>query len=140
MGRYLEFVLEGVLPSAVRARIGRVADVDVQDGRSFVRVRDLPRDDLEDVISDIGTVGLTRKGKTFDVGVEPKHKDSPNERIIAYRLDADEVDRPANPEDGFRTACPTYQRSRLSKTERYDGRHEEAARACGSRWPRPHRR
>jgi hypothetical protein len=101
--------LNGKITPSDQRRIGRLVDVYYEEGKSFITINDLPKNNLEAIIRKIKDTGLRRLDRSFDLGVMPKHKDGPEERIAAFRLMADDIALPANPKTDFANPTPYFQ-------------------------------
>ena len=115
MARYLFFLLDGEMSSLDRRRLQTTASIYVEDGKTFVRIMDLPKANLEKTLHKIGSAGLRRLDRSFDLGVMPKHKDPSEESIAAYRLGAYDAGLPANPESDFEETKPSFKGCRRVK-------------------------
>lgn len=108
MSRYLKFVLEGKPPAKEIRAIQRLASVSSSGGRTTVRIDGLPMPGLPDILRRISEIGLRRSNNFFDLGPMPKHKDPPDEIFVAYQIEADDVDLPANPPTDFEKSIAQF--------------------------------
>lgn len=108
MSRYLKFALEGEPPAKEIRAIQHLASVSSSGGRTTVRIDGLPLPELPDILRRISEIGLRRSNNFFDLGPMPKHKDPPNETFVAYQIEADDVDLPANPPTDFEKSIAQF--------------------------------
>ncbi len=108
MARYLNFILDGEIPSVVRRSLARFANIHIEEGKTRVMIPGLPRSDLEEVLQRIAGTGLQRIACEFDIGEMPGHKDSVGERVVGYQLEAFDVNLPSHPVEDFIEPVPDF--------------------------------